>query len=78
MQNYLDALKSEKESLENFKKRFDEVDTLLRNILLLKDQYHFFFSMGKFLDSYSERKELFEGIIDGVFYVKKYAPYLKC
>jgi hypothetical protein len=34
--------------------------------------------MGKFLDSYSERKEFFEGIIDGVFYVKKYAPYLKC
>ena len=29
--------------------------------------------MGKFLDSYSERKEFFEGIIDGVFYVKKYA-----
>ena len=34
--------------------------------------------MGKFLDSYSERKEFFEGIIDGVFHVKKYAPYLKC
>ena len=37
LQNYLDALKSEKESLKNFKKRFDEVDSLLRNVLLLKD-----------------------------------------
>jgi len=34
--------------------------------------------MGKYLDSYEERKEFFEGIIDGVFYVKKYALPLKC
>ena len=34
--------------------------------------------MGKYLDCYEERKEFFEGIIDGVFYVKKYAFPLRC
>ena len=34
--------------------------------------------MGKYLDCYNERKEFFEGIIDGIFYVKKYAFPLKC
>ena len=71
-------MKSEKESLANFQKRLNEVDSLLRSILLLKDRFHFFFGMGKYLDSYSERKEFFEGIIDGVFYVKKYAFPIKC
>jgi hypothetical protein len=32
----------------------------------------------EYLDSYEERKEFFEGIIDGVFYVKKYALPLRC
>ena len=77
-QDYLDALKSEKESLANFQKQLDEVDTLLRDILLLKDRFHFFFSMGKYLHSFSERKELFEGIIGGVFYVKRYASPIEC
>ena len=30
------------------------------------------------MDCYNERKEFFEGIIDGVFYVKKYAFPIKC
>jgi hypothetical protein len=60
------------------KKQFDEVESLLRNILLQKERFHFFFGMGKYLDSYEERKEFFEGIIDGVFYVKKYAFTLRC
>jgi hypothetical protein len=34
--------------------------------------------MGKYLNSYSERREFFEGIIDGVFYVKKYAHAKDC
>ena len=77
-QNYLEALKAEKESLFKFKKQFAEIESLLRDILLLKERFHFFFCMGKYLDCYEERKEFFEGIIDGVFYVKKYAFPLRC
>ena len=54
------------------------MESLLRSILLSTDRFHFFFSMGKYLNSYSERREFFEGIIDGVFYVKKYAHAKEC
>jgi len=71
-------LASEKKKLARYQEQFGEVDSLLRGILLSKDRFHFFFSMGKHLSSYGERKEFFEGIIDGVFYVERYAPELKC
>ena len=78
IQNYQEALASEKKKLSSYQDQFSEVDSLLSSILLLKDQFHFFFSMGKHLSSYGEKKEFFEGIIDGVFYVERYAPDLKC
>jgi hypothetical protein len=71
-------LASEKKKLARYQEQFGEVDSLLRDILLSKDRFHFFFSMGKHLSSYGEKKEFFEGIIDGVFYVERYAPDLKC
>ena len=69
---------SEKKKLARYQEQFGEVDSLLRGILLSKDRFQFFFSMGKHLSSYGEKKEFFEGIIDGVFYVERYAPDLKC
>lgn len=69
---------SEKKKLASYQGQFSEVDSLLSGILLSKDRFHFFLSMGKYLSSYSERKEFFEGIIDGVFYVERFAPDLKC
>jgi hypothetical protein len=78
IQDYQEALASEKKKLASYQDQFSEVDSLLSGILLSKDRFHFFFSMGKYLSSYSERKKFFEGIIDGVFYVERCAPELKC
>ena len=69
---------SEKKKLARYQEQFGEVDSLLRGILLSKDRFHFSFSMGKHSSSYGEKKEFFEGIIDGVFYVERCAPDLKC